>query len=90
MKNKIPNITDPMGKSWKQPNNNDILIDDKNAILTEAQIYDLHTYSTSLPTGVYVGKMWKRIDADGMWLVWYGEGKNKDSCSINYRLVLEA
>lgn len=37
-------------------------------MVTEADYKRLPTYDCSVPTGVYVGKVWKRRDAGGVWL----------------------
>lgn len=38
----------------------DLLVDENTALATPRQFHDLNEYSTSLPTGQYVGKRWKR------------------------------
>lgn len=67
----IPPITDPMGKHWKQPKVEDILIDDTTAMMTQTTFNQLAEYSTSLPSGKYAGKMWKSRGTDGWYLRWY-------------------
>ena len=95
----IPKITEPLGKYWEQPDPSTILLDTTHALMTEANFKDLHEYSSTIPTGVYPGKMWKRYDGvhdprckreDRQWLLmWYDEIPNQpDRCSINHRKIL--
>ena len=100
MKNIIPEMTNPLGQHWKQPDRNKIAIDDHHALLTKADFAMLPEYSGSIPSGVYPGKMWKRLDGlfnsavdprDHRWLFcWFGIGIDKGRCSINFRPVLIA
>lgn len=87
--NSIPIIIDPLGKAWDQPDSKNFLIDDKSVIMTKEMCSQLHTYNTSRPTGVYVGKMWKRETNHGnLILCWYGYHKDPNLCSINERDIL--
>lgn len=100
--NQIPLMTDPLGRYWKQPSPESILIDDCHAIMDQAAFDALGEYSSSMPSGVYDGKMWKRSDgvydvdflAGGgipEWLLmWYGPSEVPDKCSINSRKILLA
>lgn len=83
----IPPITHPLGQHWRQPDRHRILIDDKTAVMTRADFNTLAEYSTSVPTGVYEGKMWKRHTPDGWYLVWFGFSQKPDCCSNNYRKI---
>lgn len=70
--------------------------------MTRKTLEQLKDYSHSQPTGVYVGKMWRRaqykevtlrevarVVATGNWLLcWYGEHPNPGLCSNNYREIL--
>jgi hypothetical protein len=96
----IPRITDPLGRSWEQPDRSEILLDDTHAVMTRRSFNKLHEYSGSFPTGVYPGKMWKRHDGGfdvafrsgggkPIWkLVWYGRHANPLLVSNNFRDVL--
>ena len=102
----IPPITDPMGRNWDQPDRHRIAVDAKHALMEEATFNALHEYSTTIPTGVYEGKMWRRHDGiaargrhgeivmkqeQGTWLLcWYGPSDEPDRCSINHRVILIA
>ena len=90
-KNNIPPIVDEMGSGWNQPSTRDILIDDNYTIMPVSVFKELHEYSTSMPSGVYAGKMWKRYDGIGhirwlmqgnmpVWkLMWFGN--SQDGCT---------
>lgn len=96
----IPPITDPMGKSWSQPNRREILIDDMHAVMSLRAFKTLHEYSGTFPTGVYEGKMWKRhngiFDREFLrrggkpeWcLCWYGKSDKPGHVSNNLRVIL--
>lgn len=86
---KIPIITEPIGRSWDQPDSKNFLIDDESVVMTKRECDQLHTYSTSRPSGVYAGKMWKRETNRGeLLLCWYGYHEKPDTCSINERWIL--
>lgn len=73
MEKEIPQMSDPMGKYWTQPDRNNILIDDNHAVMSSHDFITLPEYSCSIPSGVYVGKMWKSNTRGGDWfLKWYG------------------
>ena len=95
----IPEMTDPIGKHWAQPPRSSIEVDATHALMERWVFEALHEYSTSFPTGVYVGKMWKRavqeygpqgrIVRTGEWeLVWFGHHGRPNTCSNNYRKIL--
>lgn len=90
MKNRIPPMTNPLGKHWAQPNHENILIDDTHVIMSSKDFNSLAEYSNSIPSGVYVGKMWKAVAQDGrVFLRWFGlvEGRD-DACSNNQREII--
>lgn len=97
-KNVIPEITDPHGSSWRQPDRAEILIDDTHALMSEESFNKLAEYSMSQPSGVYPGKMWRRNqnvfkpNAPKRWvLCWYGaefEDGGEKYVSNNYRKIL--
>lgn len=83
----IPEITDPLGKYWEQPKTTDFLISDEYALMDKDTAEALSEYSYTMPTGVYEGKMWRRLE-DGVWhLLWYGRSKNPNKCSIEHRKI---
>lgn len=86
--NTIPPITDPLGRSWTQPNHESIVVSDKLALMTQQEFDQLREYSGTIPSGVYPGKMWKAKLSDGTWqLRWFGESGNPDLCTNNSREI---
>lgn len=87
----IPAMTNALGRHWRQPHRSAIEVDDTHALMDEATFKALSEYSTSMPSGVYPGKMWKcnQRGTDNWWLCWYGvvEGRD-DVCSNNNREIL--
>lgn len=75
----------------------DILVSNTSAMMTKDAFDKLSEYSTTLPTGVVPGKMWKKrsttwIGEDGvqavLWMLgWYGYEVN-ERCSINFREIV--
>ncbi len=84
----IPMMTDKLGMSWDQPSRNDIAVDDECALMDESAYKALHEYSRSIPTGAYEGKMWKRIEAAGPLLMWYGISEKPGMVSISSRPII--
>ncbi len=80
----IPAMTDPLGNYWKQPPASSILVDGAHAIMDRATRDSLAVYDASLPSGVYVGKMWRCRG----WLCWYGPCADPGHCSIERREIL--
>ncbi|RYF78885.1 MAG: hypothetical protein EOO39_00255 [Cytophagaceae bacterium] len=70
--NHIPIMTDPMGRYWDQPQREEIYVQHGKAYMSAAAAKKLQTYSHSFPSGVYVGKMWKRVMYNGdAYLLWF-------------------
>lgn len=94
----IPAMTHRDGRYWQQPSRNAIEVDEKYALMSQRAFDALSNYSASTPTGVYEGKMWKRLDGAHdracpvecrRWLLcWYGPSRHSDRCSVNYREIL--
>lgn len=86
----IPAMTDPLGRHWQQPDHAEILLDDKHAVMEMATFSKLAEYSTSIPSSVYPGKMWKCQCRGGEWVLrWFGEVDGRpDLCSKNQREIL--
>jgi hypothetical protein len=84
----IPEMTDPLGKHWAQPDRQMIFIRDGKAHMCAEDFRTLKQYDTSFPSGVYPGKMWKRINSGVAYLCWYGEENADRQCPINH-LVIE-
>ncbi|EJD6498530.1 hypothetical protein M0L11_RS05535 [Providencia rettgeri] len=90
MKNRIPPMTNLLGRHWAQPHHENILIDDTHVIMSSKDFNSLAEYSNSIPSGVYAGKMWKAVAQDGRaFLRWFGlvEGRD-DLCSNNQREII--
>lgn len=85
----IPPMTDPLGRHWRQPSPQEILVDDEHAVMSRSTYDELLEYSTTIPSGVYPGKMWKAVYGDRAFLRWFGivDGRT-DVCSNNQRLIL--
>lgn len=85
----IPEITCPLGRYWRQPPRDAILVDDKHALMTRTTFDELPEYSASTPSGVYPGKMWRR-EYQGRWyLRWFGSVPDQpELCSNNQREII--
>jgi hypothetical protein len=82
----IPPITDPLGKYWDQPKG-EILVDDTHALMDRKSFGELGEYSTSTPSGVYEGKMWKTFSKRVWYLRWY-ENSGPNHCRIQTRRII--
>jgi hypothetical protein len=92
-----PALDSPYGPgTWRQPDRTQVLIDPTHALMTKAVFESLAEYSTTMPSGVYPGKMWRRHDGahdprctKPEWLFcWYGPTPDPDQCSVNSRKVI--
>ena len=80
----IPEMTDPLGKYWDAPSRDEIYVTLSHAWMSQKAFERLHTYQHSMPTGVYVGKMWK-LQRKGRWyLAWFGKDPDPHFCTNNY------
>lgn len=85
----IPFMTHPYGRHWDQPKRENILVDDKHALMSEDAFKLLNEYSLSIPTGAYEGKMWKRKGDSGKWLLcWYDVGLTPETVSVKTREII--
>lgn len=85
---RLPRMTDPLGKHWGQPKElrERVEIYETHATINEKDWQALPRYDSSMPSGVYAGKVWRR----GKWLVWYGKphmvpglhGELKEVCTV--------
>jgi hypothetical protein len=89
--NLIPEMDDPLGKYWSQPKDIRLApMDDEHVVLSLSQYKALAEYSSTIPTGVYPGKVWRRSQKDVELLVWYGPETPDHKCPILYRKILLA
>lgn len=93
----VPPIPSEWGSSWIQPKLTQILIGDKQAFMSRASFQKLREYSTTTPSGVYPGKMWRcnlYDDARATWtdvwqLRWFGVVPgNPKVCSNHTRVIV--
>ncbi len=93
----IPQLVDPMGRYYRQPHRNEIDFRKGGVAWMKLHTFNLlPEYSSTLPSGVYAGKMWKRHDgvhhlrskAKPEWLLcWYADIEGTDRCSVEYRPI---
>ncbi|KKK97679.1 hypothetical protein LCGC14_2650360, partial [marine sediment metagenome] len=62
---KLPQMTHPLSRHWNQPPADQMAVYDDIAIMDQSALGLLPEYSTSIPTGVYEGKMWKSRQGHG-------------------------
>lgn len=77
---RIPPMTDPLGRHWSQPSRHEILDvnDDSDSVtMSRTAFLQLKDYSHSIPTGVYIGKMWRCKARPGWRLKWYDRVKGE-------------
>lgn len=75
----IPEMTNPLGIHWKQPNRDQIVIRNEKAYVSTRDHQDFSRYDSSFPSGVYPGKMWVRNNGGVEYLVWYDA-----DCRVKY------
>lgn len=89
MTDALPPMTDPLSVYWRQPPRDEILIDDAHAVLSSSNFVRLSEYSSTVPTGVYVGKAWRCWRKGDWWLRWYADHPTDPGlCSILERRLL--
>lgn len=89
IKDEIPEMTHPFGKHWPQPDTSEITFHMKQAHMSPETLEKLQKYNCSLPSGVYVGKMWKSRQSDGSWVLrWYAESDDPERCRIEQRKII--
>lgn len=67
---RLPRMTNPLGKHWRQPPDlrDRVGVYETHATIAEPDWLALPRYDSTLPSGVYAGKAWRR----GPFLCWYG------------------
>lgn len=82
--------------AWTQPQRENITVDDTHALMSEYDLSLLSDYSHSQPSGVWVGKMWRKQIYDlnvptGIWkLCWFGIEDDPGYLTNHYREILIA
>lgn len=92
----VPAIELDLGRNWPQPTRNALYFhmapeNEKNPGLKPKAVYmtkqtmeELREYSSSTPTGVYPGKMWRGHWDDTWYLLWFSEAKSDPNmCAVN-------
>lgn len=84
--NNIPEMTHPLSKGHEQPATWNMLLDkdDQFVRMTRSVWNRLLEYNSSIPTGVYEGKMWRCYD----WLCWFGPSEHPDKCALHRRKII--
>lgn len=83
----IPAMTDPMGKHWGQPKGlrERVGLYDTHATIPERDWLSLPHYRSSIPSGVYPGKVWRC----GPWLCWYGPERDGRCKVVTVRALVQ-
>ena len=89
----IPRITDPLGRSWEQPNTELLRITDEFVYISTHAFTFLKDYTNSQPTGVYPGKIWKvKMFTDKtkipIWVLrWFGNSDDPNYVTNHWREI---
>lgn len=71
-----------------RPADHEWLLGEETCTITPAAFDGLLEYSATIPTGVYIGKVWRRRDADGWWLGEYTEHEDPKKAGIRWRRLV--
>lgn len=86
---KIPAITHPLGRYWEQPDVDQVTIDSGHAMMTTTTMNQIADYTGSEPSGMYVGKMWRRLELGRWFLYWFDHSsKGEQYISLRRREIL--
>jgi hypothetical protein len=87
----IPESESPYGaNAFQMPDKDDIaFIEGKDFCYMKVETFNkLLEYSTSLPSGVWVGKLWKAHRQDGNWyLMWYDKVNEEGKCPVGSKRI---
>ncbi len=89
--NQIQVMTDPLSVYWDQPMACSILVDDTHVLMWESDFEKLKNYSTTVPTGAYEGKMWKRnqpLGGEKWYLWWYTISDKQGYLDVKWREII--
>jgi len=84
----IPPMTDPLCAHWEQPALERILLSPREASMTFADFERLAEYSASIPTGTYLGKMWRSRRRNEWFLHWYDVDPDPKMLAIPSRRIV--
>lgn len=76
--------------TWVQPSRQEILVGEHEAIMPLSTLSCLREYNTTIPSGVYQGKMWRRRNhkEGAKWLLcWFGIAGPNGETEIHYRPI---
>lgn len=86
---RVPLITDPMARYWKQPPAGMVLLDGVHALMPREAFEFLQDCTGKAPTPSYVGQMWRGQFKGKWWLMWYEQELLDDSrLTTNFREIL--
>ncbi len=77
----IPPIDHRYGAHWPQPDHTIWLMDATHVMLPESHWQALNIYDSTLPSGQYVGKVWRH----GKMVAWYDTDPDPAYLAINNR-----
>lgn len=82
---RLPRMVNPLGRHWGQRKNlhERVELFETHATIDEWDWRKLPSYESSVPSGVYAGKAWRR----GSYLCWYGPERN-GACRIGHLRAL--
>lgn len=83
-KNYIPILANEMLKNWRQPNRNEILVDDKNALMKKESFDQLQDYPEKYHWIRSEGKMCR----NGNIFYWYGYHLKENMVSLHFREII--
>jgi len=92
--NTIPPMTHELSSGWRNnPKIENIIINDETATMSRKDFDILLDYSSSVPSGVYEGKMWKNYaptdeECNRWYLNWWGSSDDPNKCSHNKRRIV--
>lgn len=92
----VPAIELDLGRNWSQPTRDflnfhmapeqpgSLVLKPKAVYMTKRTMEELREYSSTTPTGVYPGKMWRGHWDDTWYLLWFSEVKSDPNmCAVN-------
>lgn len=82
---RIPPMTNPLGRHWRQPKNlrDRVGLFFGHATITERDWQALPRYDSTMPSGVYAGKVWRCRSH----LCWFGPERD-GGCVVGYLRAL--